>query len=114
MIQGDYVFGYTQQLTHKEWAAILAWPGYRVYRHEVDEEKRMLKLWVRRKPIHRGFECSGCGRRLAPRERFARAGDPGPAMERVSRDGGCGSTQVAVPGMWGSRGKDRATTLQGA
>jgi transposase len=23
-----------------------------------------LKLWVRRKPFHRGFECSGCGRRL--------------------------------------------------
>jgi transposase len=23
-----------------------------------------LSLWVRRKPVHRGFECSGCGRRL--------------------------------------------------
>jgi transposase len=22
-----------------------------------------MKLWVRRKPVHRGFECSGCGRR---------------------------------------------------
>lgn len=51
-------------MTHKEWTAILAWPGYRVYRHEVDEEARTLKLWVRRKPFHRGFECSGCGRRL--------------------------------------------------
>jgi transposase len=51
-------------LTHKEWTAILAWPGYRVYRHEVDEEAKTLKLWVRRKPFHRGFECSGCGRRL--------------------------------------------------
>jgi len=38
--------------------------GYRVYRHELDEEKKTLKLWVRRKPIHRGFQCSGCGRRL--------------------------------------------------
>ena len=53
-------------MTHKEWTAILAWPGYRVYRHEVDEEAKTLKLWVRRKPVHRGFECSGCGRRLAP------------------------------------------------
>ena len=35
-----------------------------MYRHEVDEEARTLKLWVRRKPFHRGFECSGCGRRL--------------------------------------------------
>jgi hypothetical protein len=51
-------------LTHKEWTAILAWPGYRVYRHELDEEAKTLKLWVRRKPVHRGFECSGCGRRL--------------------------------------------------
>jgi len=24
-------------LTHKEWTAILAWPGYLVYRHELDE-----------------------------------------------------------------------------
>src|SRR5580704_2892972 len=56
--------GYTQQVTQKEWTAILAWPGYRVYRHEVDEEAKTLKLWVRRKPVHRGFECSGCGRRL--------------------------------------------------
>jgi transposase len=51
-------------VTQKEWTAILAWPGYRVYRHEVDEEAKTLKLWVRRKPVHRGFECSGCGRRL--------------------------------------------------
>ena len=51
-------------MTHKEWTAILAWPGYRVYRHELDEEGKTLKLWVRRKPIHRGFECGGCGRRL--------------------------------------------------
>jgi transposase len=51
-------------LTYKEWTAILAWPGYRVYRYEVNEEVKTLKLWVRRKPVHRGFECSGCGRRL--------------------------------------------------
>jgi len=35
-----------------------------VYRHELDEETKTLKLWVRRKPFHRGFECSGCGRRV--------------------------------------------------
>ncbi len=35
-----------------------------MYRHEVDEQAKTLKLWVRRKPVHRGFECSGCGRRL--------------------------------------------------
>jgi hypothetical protein len=51
-------------LTHKEWTAILVWPGYRVYRHELDEEAKTLKLWVGRKPVHRGFECRGCGRHL--------------------------------------------------
>src|SRR5216684_4687578 len=43
---------------------LLGWPGYRVYKYEVDEAAKTLKLWVRRKPIHRGFECSGCGRRV--------------------------------------------------
>jgi len=56
------VFGYAQQVTDKEWTAIMAWPGYRVYRQEIDEEKKKLKLWVRRKPVHRGFQCGGCGR----------------------------------------------------
>ena len=48
----------------KEWTAILAWPGYRVYRQEIDEENKKLRLWVRRKPVHKGFECGGCGRLL--------------------------------------------------
>ena len=63
-------------MTDKEWTAILAWPGYRVYQHELDEAAKTLKLWVRRKAVHRGFECSGCGRRLhdlqAVREREIR------------------------------------------
>jgi transposase len=40
---------------------LLGWPGYRVWRHEIDEPAKKLKLWVRRKresvPV-----CSGCGR----------------------------------------------------
>jgi hypothetical protein len=43
---------------------LLGWPGYRVYRYEVDEAAKTLKIWVRKKPVHRGFECSGCGRRV--------------------------------------------------
>jgi len=35
-----------------------------VYRYELDEEAKTLRLWVRRKPVHRGHECGGCGRRL--------------------------------------------------
>jgi transposase len=48
----------------RDFTRLLGWPGYRVYRYELDEPSRKLKLWVRKKPIHRGFECSGCGRRV--------------------------------------------------
>jgi len=44
---------------------LLGWPGYRVYRHEIDEEAKTLKLWVRRKRGHQKLVCSGCGRELA-------------------------------------------------
>ncbi len=39
---------------------ILDWPGYRVYRHEIDEKTRTLKLWARRKRGNRVLTCSGC------------------------------------------------------
>ena len=32
-----------------------------MYRHEIDEEKRTLKLWVRRKKSNKALICSGCG-----------------------------------------------------
>ena len=57
-------FGYTRQLTHKEWTAILAWPGTGCIGNELDEEAGALRLWVRRKPVHRAFECRGLIRRL--------------------------------------------------
>jgi transposase len=40
------------------------WPGYRVYRYEIDEPGKRLKLWVRRKRGNRKLICSGCGRKL--------------------------------------------------
>src|SRR5215469_16101506 len=36
----------------------------RTYLGSPQDLVKTLKLWVRRKPVHRGFECSGCGRRL--------------------------------------------------
>jgi transposase len=36
-----------------------------VYRHEIDEKARALKLWVRRKRGNRKLVCSGCGRKLS-------------------------------------------------
>ena len=43
---------------------ILQWPGYRVYRHTIDEQNKRLELWVRRKRGNRKLECSGCGRKF--------------------------------------------------
>jgi transposase len=48
-----------------DWTKVLGWPGYRVYGHEINEEAKTLKLWVRRKRGNRKLVCSGCGRKLA-------------------------------------------------
>jgi transposase len=47
-----------------DWTRILDWPGYRVYRYEIDEAAKKLKLWVRRKRGNRKLVCSVCGRRV--------------------------------------------------
>jgi transposase len=47
--------------TDNEFTRILSWPGYRVYRHEIDERAKTLTLWVRRKRGNRKIECAGCG-----------------------------------------------------
>lgn len=47
-----------------DWTRILGWPGYRVWRSEIDEPAKRLKLWVRRKRGNQALICSGCGRRL--------------------------------------------------
>jgi transposase len=48
-----------------EFTRILQWPGYRVYRHQIDEKNKILELWVRRKRGNRKLECSGCGRKFS-------------------------------------------------
>ncbi|MGA2811469.1 MAG: transposase family protein [Candidatus Acidiferrum sp.] len=48
-----------------EFTKILGWPGYRVYRHEINEGTKSLRLWVRRKRGNRKLICSGCGRRFS-------------------------------------------------
>jgi transposase len=35
-----------------------------VYRHEIDEKAKTLKLWIRRKRGNRKIECAGCGRKF--------------------------------------------------
>ena len=51
-------------MRENDWTKLLGWPGYRVYRHEIDEPGKTLKLWVRRKRGNRKLVCSGCGRKL--------------------------------------------------
>ncbi|HEY6270559.1 MAG TPA: ISL3 family transposase [Terriglobales bacterium] len=51
--------------TDNEFTRILDWPGYRVYRHEIDEGSKALKLWIRRKRGNRKLECSSCGRKFS-------------------------------------------------
>ncbi|MBZ5622036.1 MAG: transposase family protein [Acidobacteriia bacterium] len=47
-----------------ELTKLLGWPGYRVYRHEIDERAKTLKLWIRRKRGNRKLIYSGCGCKL--------------------------------------------------
>jgi hypothetical protein len=48
-----------------EFTRILDWPGYRVFRHEIDETAKTLRLWVRRKRWNCKLLCSGCGRKFS-------------------------------------------------
>ena len=47
------------RMSESEWTKILGWPGYRVYRSEINEEAKTLRLWVRRKRGNRKLEYSG-------------------------------------------------------
>jgi len=51
-------------LRDSELSRLLGWPGYRVYRHEINEKAKTLKLWIRRKRGNQKLICSGCGRKL--------------------------------------------------
>ena len=48
-----------------DWTRVLGWPGYKVYRHEIDEQGKRLKLWVRRRRANKFLVCSGCGKPTA-------------------------------------------------
>lgn len=47
-----------------DFTKILAWPGYRVFQHEINEGAKRLRLWVRRVRRSRALICSGCGQRV--------------------------------------------------
>lgn len=71
----------------EDWTRILGWPGWRVYRTEIQEDTKTLKLWVKRKPIPGRLVCSGCGREVSEiREVY----------EREVRDLACFEYQTTV------------------
>ncbi len=39
-----------------DWTKVLGFPGYRVYKHEIDESHKQMTLWIRRKRGNRSFE----------------------------------------------------------
>lgn len=51
-------------MREREFTKILDWAGYQVWQHEIDEEKRTLRLWVRRKRGNGVLICSGCRERV--------------------------------------------------
>src|SRR5260370_1380939 len=54
--------GYTRLVKgNSEFTAVLGWPGYQVYRHAIDEKKKHLTLWVRRKRGNRKLTCPHSG-----------------------------------------------------
>jgi transposase len=48
----------------QDWTKVLGFPGYRVYKHEIDEHTKHLTLWIRRKRGNRAMQCPECGRRV--------------------------------------------------
>ena len=70
-----------------DWTRVLGWPGYKVYRHEIDEPGKRLKLWVRRKRANKLLVCSGCGEA---------SGEIVASYEREVRDLPCFEYQTTV------------------
>ncbi len=56
------IFAILRAMADNDWTRILGWPGYKVYRHELDERGKRLKLWARRKRANKQWVCSGCGK----------------------------------------------------
>ena len=73
--------------TDNDFTKILGWPGYRVYRHEISEKNKTLRLWVRRKRGNRVLRCPSCGRRVE---------DIHQVYEREVRDLPCFEFQTTV------------------
>jgi transposase len=70
-----------------DWTKVLGFPGYRVYKHAIDEQRKHLTLWIRRKRGNRKLTCPGCGRRVSTIHEV---------LEREMRDLPCFEYQTTV------------------
>lgn len=48
-------------MRENDWTRVLGWPRYKVYRAQIDEPAKRLKMWVRRKRGNKQLISSGCG-----------------------------------------------------
>src|SRR5260370_28005585 len=100
-------------MSESEWTKILGWPGYRVYRSEIKEAAKTLRLWVRRQRGNRRLECSGCGRKISDC-RGLRAGGTRSAVVRISHDGSDRALSSALSGVRDQSRESSAAAEQGA
>jgi transposase len=63
-----------------DWTKVLGFPGYRVFKHEIDELRKHVTLWIRRKRGNLILRCPSCGRRVQ---------DLHEVIERTARDLPC-------------------------
>ena len=63
---GFQIFRYLGGMRDNEFTKILDWPGYRVFRSEIDETAKTLRLWVRRKRGNRTLICSRMWKEVSP------------------------------------------------
>src|ERR1700751_5703984 len=100
-------------MSESEWTKILGWPGYRVYRSEINEAAKTLRLWVRRK---RGEPQIGVFRLGSEDQRNGgglRARGTRSAVVRVSHDGGDRAVSSALSGLRDQGRESSAAAQQG-
>src|SRR5713226_6656439 len=99
-------------MSESEWTKILGWPGYRVYRSEINEDSKTAPVgatqaWEPQAGVFWVWASSegNC--------RGVRTRGTGSALLRVPHHGGDRVVPGALPAMWGQGGEGAAAAQQG-